>query len=165
MAQYPLAALLTLRAERLNKATQNVVQRTTQVRLAQNQVKNAQSKFEEYLKWRVEEINRRYQELMGQVKSQQELSEFNSGIGAIYAQEAVLEQELSQAQAGLKAAQEALSEAKTALKAAHKAHEKLLKHQEIWQIKERALAEYRADLELEDFTGKGRTSYQDSDFA
>ena len=60
MAQYPLAALLTLRAERLNKATQNVVQRTTQERLAQNQVKNAQSKFEESLKWRAGVMQPRY---------------------------------------------------------------------------------------------------------
>ncbi len=160
MARYPLAALLVLREQRLNKATQTVATRKEQVRLAKSQLKQAQTQLEEYLSWRSEEIERRYQALLGTVQSQQELADFNAGLGALYAQEESLNQALTQAQVNWEQAREALKAAEAALHAAHKAHEKLLRHQELWQVKERALAEYRADQELEDFKGKAPVDYE-----
>lgn len=161
MARYPLASLLILRDERERRATKNLAQRTQQVRQAQQQLEQSQSKLDTYLKWREEEIERRYQAILGQAKSQKEIADFNSGIGALYAQEEGLRQALLHAQEQLTAAKNELAKAQTALKEAHKAHEKLLQHREIWLIKERALEEYRADQELEDF----KVKEQDPDLA
>lgn len=152
--QYPLQGLLALREKRTDDARTLVKEKTVLLQAAVNAERQARSDLENFIKWKAEEISRRYSSIMEQVLTQNELSVFNAGIASLDVKQLQFEQAAEAAQKAADAARRALESAKEQLTKLNKARQKLEFHRGIWLAQQQAFMEYKAEQELEDFSVK-----------
>lgn len=155
MAVYPLLSLVKLREQRQDRALQYKARCLQLAAAAAAAQKQAQQALEEYRQWREQEIQRRYASIIDTRQSISSLQRFNEGISSLGVRELELMQQLQQKEKEAAQARQKLQEATDAARQAGKALQKLLRHQEIWQAKEKAYEEYKSELELEDFKAPG----------
>ena len=151
---YPLAMLINLRERRYQGALADEKHKKQLLQLAAQELESKKQELSDYLAYREEEIERRYQEILDSVKTQEEIAAFNSGLGLLYEKESVLKAEIAELNQKMQAARRALDKAREQVVVAHKAVQKLESHREIWLAEQRRLLEYKADLEMEDFRVK-----------
>lgn len=154
VAKYPLAMLLNVRERRYQDAL--VVQQQKQQVLLQlrQELNRKKQELSEFLIYRELEIERRYQAIVDQVKTQQELSDFNRGLGLLYVKESELQAQIDELQQQVKKATADVAAAKEVVTSSYKLWKKLEHHQEQWLFTQKQIEDYRADLELEDFRTK-----------
>jgi type III secretion protein O len=110
--------------------------------------------LEDYILWRQEEEERRYQSIMRKDMSRKDLDEFKAGLGELRDRESSLAEELALAQKAEEDALKAQEQALEKLRRARKETEKISAHKEIWLAEEAREAERREDLEMEEFSKK-----------
>ena len=159
MEKYPLETLIMLRDRRYQDALNNQRQKKLLVEQTVRELDKARSELDEYKKWKVLEIARRYEQIMLSVQTQKQLATFHEGIASLDLKEHSLEEQIILKENALKKAQQDLELANLNVKNSNKALEKLESHKEIWLVLQKKLEEYKEDLELEDFRVKKEESF------
>ena len=77
MRAYPLSSLVSLRERRVDEAQNALRLSISRLEEARLSLKRKEQELSDYKVWKKEEINRRYDELIGKVKKQEEISKFN----------------------------------------------------------------------------------------
>ena len=80
MEKYPLETLIMLRDRRYQDALNNQRQKKLLVEQTVRELDKARSELDEYKKWKVLEIARRYEQIMLSVQTQKQLATFHEGI-------------------------------------------------------------------------------------
>ena len=144
MEKYPLAPLLKVREYREDAAKNALSAAERAVVEAQEAVERCRGELERYKVWRQEEVERRYDAIMGKGLSLKELDVFKAGLGALADGELKLEEAIAQALENVKKRQEAARQAQ---------HEtaKIVTHRDIWLVEAKREAERLEDLEMEEF--------------
>ncbi len=151
MALYPLAPLLGVRQYR-EEAAQNVLRQAERaVREAADALGEREKELERYRTWRVEEENRRYEGIMGQLLSLDDLEKFKAGLGRLRDGELAREEDVARAEQTLSKARQTVVEAKDGLNKARRDTARILAHKDIWMAMARREAERMEDLESEEF--------------
>lgn len=151
---YPLAPLMMIREKRYDKALTNQSQCKNLLTMAVQYTLKIEQELTDYKAWKEQEIERRYAEIFEQTLSIKEIDSFFDSLTGLDLKEFELESELKQARQKEEYARQELIKAQTLVKEAHTALFKLQKQKEIWELEQRRLQEYKADLELEDFRSK-----------
>ena len=106
MEKYPLAPLLKVREYREDAAKNALSAAERAVVEAQEAVERCRGELERYKVWRQEEVERRYDAIMGKGLSLKELDVFKAGLGALADGELKLEEAIAQALENVKKRQE-----------------------------------------------------------
>lgn len=154
VAKYPLTILLGVRERRYKNAL--VVQNQKQQVLLhlRQEVSKKKQELSEFLLYREIEIERRYQAIVDQVKTQQELSDFNLSLGLLYVKESELQAKIDELQQQVQEAIANVNAAKAVVTSSYKDWQKLEHHQKQWLFTQKQIEAYKADLELDDFITK-----------
>ena len=142
MPSYPLQSLLTVRHFREEGAKNEGRAAERRLAEAREEVRKKEEELERYRIWRPEEENRRYDAIMGETMSLEEVAGFRASLGALAEgeQERILsvteaEKAVGQKEREVAAAREAVAEAR----------------REVWLAEAKREAERQEDLELEEF--------------
>jgi type III secretion protein O len=117
--------------------------------------------LEDYLIWRKEEEDRRYQEILGQEMARREMDVFKAGVAALREKDTILLEAVEEARRAEEEAARRRDEAAKTLKQRRKDKEKIGAHQETWLAFEAKEAERREDLEMEEFSGAKRPTLKE----
>lgn len=151
MARYPLGPLLSVRQYR-EDAAQNLLRQAERLaREAETALQEREKELERYRLWRVEEEDRRYGAIMGQLLSLDDLEEFKAGLGRLRDAELRREEDVAKADQALAKARQAVTDAKSGLSKARRDTARILAHKNIWNEMARLEAERKEDLESEEF--------------
>ncbi len=151
MARYPLGPLLSVRQYR-EDAAQNLLRQAERLaREAEAALQEREKELERYRLWRVEEEDRRYGAIMGQLLSLDDLEEFKAGLGRLRDAELRREEDVAKADQALNKARQAVTDAKSGLSKARRDTARILAHRNIWNEMARLEAERKEDLESEEF--------------
>ena len=137
MEKYPLAPLLKVREYREDAAKNALSAAERAVVEAQEAVERCREELERYKVWRQEEVERRYDAIMGKGLSLKELDVFKAGLGALADGELKLEESIAQALENVKKRQHETA--------------KIVTHRDIWLVEAKREAERLEDLEMEEF--------------
>ena len=118
---------------------------------AQEAVERCREELERYKVWRQEEVERRYDAIMGKGLSLKELDVFKVGLGALADGELKLEESIVQALENVKKRQEDVRKAREAARQAQHETAKIVTHRDIWLVEAKREAERLEDLEMEEF--------------
>ena len=151
MPSYPLQSLLTVRHFREEGAKNEVRAAERRLAEAREEVRKKEEELERYRIWRPEEENRRYDAIMGETMSLEEVAGFRASLGALAEgeQERILavteaEKAVGQKEREVAAAREAVAEVR-------REAAKIEAHRDIWLAEAKRDAERQEDLELEEF--------------
>jgi type III secretion protein O len=148
---YPLGGLLAIRDFREEAAAKKVRAAEAQLRTAQeNQIKK-EEELKSYKKWHLEEVERRYQAIMGQAMTVVELDKFKTGLAALEDQELAKAEDCRLAEKAVDLAREGIQKARDFWLNADKARQKILYHRKEWQSQQDREAAYQEDMEMEEF--------------
>ena len=146
MEKYPLAPLLKVREYREDAAKNALSAAERAVVEAQEAEERCREELERYKVWRQEEVERRYDAIMGKSLSLKELDVFKAGLGALADGELKLEEAVTQALENVKKRQ-----AREAARQAQHETAKIVTHRDIWLVEAKREAERLEDLEMEEF--------------
>lgn len=151
MEKYPLAPLLRVREYREDAAKNALSAAERAVVEAQEAVERCRRELERYKVWRQEEVERRYDAIMGKGLSLKELDVFKAGLGALADGELKLEEAIAKALEDVKKRQEDARKAREAARQAQHETAKIAAHRDIWLVEAKREAERLEDLEMEEF--------------
>jgi type III secretion protein O len=154
LTEYPLAPLARVRKLREDAAETEYAAACAALLEAEKKSAACAKALEDYISWRQEEEERRYQEIMRKEMGCKDLDEFKAGLGRLREKESSLAEELALAQKAEEDAGEAREREREKLRRARKETEKISAHKEIWLAGEAREAERREDLEMEEFSKK-----------
>jgi type III secretion protein O len=148
---YSLSGLLFIRDFRVDAAVKAVSVAEAALRDAQATHIRLQEEHVAYRQWRAEETERRYQGIMGQSLTQDELDKFKIGLAMLVDEELHKEAAARDAAREVEVTHEKLVAARQSWREADRDRQKILYHRDEWQ-KEYAREQVRQeDLELEEF--------------
>jgi hypothetical protein len=149
--RYPLIDLIRVRDFRVDARVKAMRAAETRLRAAQAQRDAREREWKDYKAWRKEEVERRYQSILGKTMTQGELDTFKAGLSALADEELAREERRMKAD---RAMEEARKEAKVARNdwlLANREREKILYHRDDWQKAQTAEMNRQEDLEQEEF--------------
>ncbi|MDR3323175.1 MAG: type III secretion protein [Zoogloeaceae bacterium] len=149
--RYPLVGLLRIRDFRVDKAAKAVRAAEAAQKHAEAEKLAREQSWHAFKAWRLEEVERRYQSIMLQCMTRDEIDTFKAGLSRLVDEELEKEEAAHAAARALAAAQEAVLTARQHWRNADHEREKILYHREEWQktaAKEEARVE---DLEQEEW--------------
>ena len=149
--RYPLAGLMRIRDFRVDAAGKAVRTAETKLRAAQAERLAKEREWERYKIWRKEEVERRYQSIMGQTMSQKEIETLKAGISSLANEELAREEAWHEAERALEEARENARIARDNWLLANKEREKIRHHHDNWEKSEAGEENRREDLEQEEF--------------
>ena len=97
MQPYPLQSLLTVRHFREEAAKNEVRAAERRLAEAREEVRKREEELERYRAWRPEEENRRYDAILGEAMSLDDVAEFRASLGALAEGEQEREQAVAEA--------------------------------------------------------------------
>lgn len=164
MTGYPLAPLVRVRKLREEAAAAEYSAREKALLAARQETLARSKALEDYLAWRMQEEERRYQSILGKELSFKELENFKAGLAALRDRDNLLLAALEEARKAEADAAQRRDAAMEALRRTRKEKERIGESQKIWLAQEVKETERREDLEMEEFTGAKRPDGQeDSD--
>lgn len=141
---------------REQRAFVHLGQKQQQQQLALTQLTQSQSALADYMLWQKEEINRRYQEIIGQSMQINELSDFNYDISSYKIKQVSLEQKIAEAEQTLTKKNEQLAQAKHEYGQAQLQSQKFLELTRDESAKRQKLALLIEDQALDEFLVRPR---------
>lgn len=151
MDAYPLASLLLLRHFREDAAKRRLASAQLALKEAREAVVRAEETFDAWKVWRLQEVERRYEAILGQRTSIEKLDEFHRGLAALAAREMEEAMRVDAARKTEKDCEAAVTSAKRAASQARKNCAKMEAHRNLWREEEKKRLEKVAETELEDF--------------
>jgi hypothetical protein len=149
--KYPLEGLLAIRAFREDKALREASAAEAALKAAALETEKRRRELESYQRWRAEEIERRYQSIMGREMSLRDLDEFKASLARLDSEELRKQQAALEAEKLEEAARADLRRARAKLTQAARAKRKILSHRDQWLEGVTREEERLQDLELEEF--------------
>jgi type III secretion protein O len=153
LTEYPLAPLFRVRRLREEAAGTEYSAAEAALLEARKKVAEGEKALAEYLRWREEEEERRYQSALFSEMDRKDLEAFRAGLAALRDRENSLREELALKKKAEEEASQARDRAQENLLRARRNTEKIRTHREIWSAVEAREAERREDLEMEEFSG------------
>ncbi len=147
---YPLEPLLLVRRRREDAALRAASAAEEAARAAAAAQANAARTLEEYRGWRVQEVSRRYDAIMGRQLNREALRSFKAGLAALGQQEEHLLHLWEDAAEATRAAAAAAQAARVEAVQAGKATEKIAEHKKIWCTAARRAEERGEEASLEE---------------
>ena len=114
-------------------------------------MKKRKEELERYRIWRPEEENRRYDAIMGENMSLEDVAEFRASLGALAEGEQERAQAVTDAEKIAAQKERELAAARDAVALARKEAAKIEAHRDIWMAEAKKEAERQEDLEMEEF--------------
>lgn len=151
MPSYPLQSLLTVRHFREEGAKNEVRAAERRLVEAREEVKKKEEELERYRAWRPEEENRRYDAIMGEAMSLEDMAEFRAALGALAEEEQERARAVDEAEKAAARKEREVIAAREAVAVARKEAAKIEAHRDIWLAEAKKEAERQEDLELEEF--------------
>ncbi len=159
---YQLEQLLTIRNRREDRARGELQTARQAVSQAQRDLEDRRADLAEFEASKDERRSRIYDTVIGRQVKRDDLELAREGLARID-QEGVLKADnVTRATEVLAQKETAAEEAKAAYILSAKDRSKITEHKADWQREEQRDAEYRQDIELEDFTGKKVNDDRDS---
>ena len=140
MQPYPLQSLLTVRHFREEAAKNEVRAAERRLAEAREEVRKREEELERYRVWRPEEEKRRYDAILGEAMSLDDVAEFRASLGAV-----------AEAEKNVARKEQEVNTAREAVAAARKEAAKIEAHRDIWLTEAKKEAERQEDLEMEEF--------------
>lgn len=162
--RYPLASLLDVRRYRERAAEQNVRAAEEAARQARELVLRKEEAFDAWRLWKTEEVERRYQRLIGKKLPIDKLYAFNEGLAALSAEEFRLAEALEALREEARRSSEKLLEAKSAVKRARQNTAKIETHRSIWLEEDKKELERAEEREFEEFKPMKPADASEDDF-
>ena len=151
MPVYPLQSLLIVRHFREEGAKNEVRAAERRLAEAQEEVRKKEEELERYRAWRPEEENRRYEAIMGEAMSMDDIAEFRASLSALAEGEQARVQAVAEAEKAVAGKEAELASARAAVAEARREAAKIEAHRDIWMAEAKKEAERQEDLELEEF--------------
>lgn len=151
---YALQPLLKIRVMREDRASGELTAARRAVRDAEASVEARKSELAAYEQTKEERRDRIYATIIGRAVSRDQIDLAQEGVARIDEEGALRLDNVRQAEGELKKREEAAEAAKAVFIAASKNRTKIDEHRAIWVAEETKASEYRAEGELEDFTGR-----------
>ncbi|GHT87378.1 hypothetical protein FACS1894116_05950 [Betaproteobacteria bacterium] len=148
---YPLTGILFIRDFRVDAAAKGVSVAEAALRDAQATHLRLQEAHIAYRTWRGEETGRRYQAIMGQRLTQDELDKFKIGLSILIDEELHKEAAVRDAARAIEVARENVDAARQAWRFADRDRQKIIYHRGEWQKEYAREVARQEDLELEEF--------------
>ncbi len=148
--------LLKIKHIREQSAEREVRKCQSQLEKAQQEVKNRQTAFEEYVEWRVQEEKRLYDNIINAEIHQNDLDKLKQEVAILREKDVTLEQAIAEAEKEVEVAKLALLEAQQQHAKAMQAVEKFEEFTKIQDEEAKKEAERLEDLEMEEFTVRPR---------
>ncbi|MDR2451169.1 MAG: type III secretion protein [Candidatus Accumulibacter sp.] len=149
--RYPLAGLMKIRDFRVDAASKAVRTAEARLRAARAERLAKEREWERYKVWRREEVERRYQSILGRTMSQGEIDAFKAGLSALGDEELAREEALREADRALEEARKNAQIARDHWLLANQEREKIRHHHASWEKIEAREENRREDLEQEEF--------------
>lgn len=151
MARYPLQPLLSVRKYREDAAQTRLRQAEHALQEALENLNTKEKELADYQQWRREEEDRRYESIMNQLLSLDDLDQFKAGVARLREDEVLREEAVLTASQELDRASQAVVDAKKNVHQAQRETARIVAHKDIWAEAERKEAERKEDLESEEF--------------
>lgn len=151
MTAYPLAALLSLRSFRQDKAMRSLQTCERLLAEARRAVKKAIQKHGDFLAWLAREEEIRYGSIMEQRMTLDDVDDFKAGLLGIRGRESLYLEDILKARNQVEVCKKNVETAKAELLAAQKGTMKIEVHRDRWLELMKLDAERAEELELEDF--------------
>jgi hypothetical protein len=148
---YPLGGILFIRDFRVDAAAKAVSVAEAALRDAQATHIRLQEEHVAYCKWRGEETERRYQGIMGQSLTQDDLDKFKIGLAMLVDEELHKEAAVRDAAREIEVAREKVVAARQSWREADRDRQKIVYHRGEWQKEYAKEVARQEDLELEEF--------------
>ena len=155
---YPLQALLSVRWYREDAAKSAARTADRLVTEARELEQKRRAELEEYRSWWPQEVDRRYDAIMGENLNLADLDRFKEGLAALADGELNCQMAVVNAQREVEAREAEAAKAREAVALARREAAKIEAHRDIWQAEARKEAERQEDLELEEFHPPHRES-------
>lgn len=152
--QYALQSLLNIRTRREDTARGEVTVARHHLHQAQNDLNDRKEELRLYESTKDQRRNRLYSTIIGRIVNMNDLDLVRQGIARIDEEGNLRAHNVQCAQDKVVTCEEALDHARQGLIVATKNRMKLDEHRVHWLKEETAQADYRQEIELEDFTGK-----------
>ena len=149
--KYPLQDLLRVRKFREDAAAQELTKAREKVKQAKVLVAQRETELTDYVKWRIAEEKRRYDEILKQSVQVKDLDSLKQEVQLLREKEFVYQDRIREAKDELKQAEKALEEATARYRQADKDVQKIEEHHEMWAQDMAKKDEMREEKELEDF--------------
>ncbi len=151
MQPYPLQSLLTVRHFREEGAKSEVRAAERRLAEAREEVRKREEELERYRAWRPKEENRRYDAILGEVMSLDDVAEFRASLGKLAEGEQEREQAVADAEKAVARKEQEVTAALEAVATARKEAAKIEAHRDIWLAEAQKESERQEDLEMEEF--------------
>ena len=151
---YLLQPLLNIRVMREDRASGELIAAKRAVRTAEDAVEDRKRELSEFERTKEERRDRIYAAIIGRPVSREQIDLAQEGVARIDEEGALRLDNVHQAESELRKREAAAEQARTAFVTATKNRMKIDEHKSVWLKMESAEEEYRAEGELEDFTGR-----------
>lgn len=151
MEKYPLQSLLDVRKYREQNAQNAVRQAENLYKECVSSCMEQQKKIAEYAKWKVQEEERKYTEILGSQLHIDDLEDFKQYFAYLKDKGVKLEEELYTLEKQKENAKQTVEQKKEEFKLAKKNTTKIEAHHDIWKQAEKKEQERKEDLEAEEF--------------
>lgn len=146
---YPLALLLKVRQHREEDARRAEESARRATKEAAKAHEAAQLRVADYRTWRIEEEARRYAAVLGRELEKRDLDRFRAGLSALTAEEARLEEAVTQAASAVDICRAEEANASAQLRQAVKDCARIQEHRDLWREEDHRHQEHREEQELE----------------
>ena len=151
---YPLQSMLRIRAMREDRAAAELTAARREVARAQERLSQRKSDLAEYEETKDARRDRIFGAVMGRTVSMNDLDLAREGVARIDEEGTLKADNVVQAEAELQKCRDNANASRLAFVAASKNRMKIAEHRAEWEAEESAGAEYRSEMELEDFSGR-----------
>ena len=151
---YALQSMLRIRAMREDRAATELTAARREVTRAQERLSQRKRDLEEYEATKEARRDRIFESVVGRAVSMEALDLAREGVARIDEEGILKADNVVQAEADLQKCKDNAETSRQAFVSASKNRMKITEHRSIWEAEEAAVAEYRSEMELEDFTGK-----------
>lgn len=151
---YALQPLLNIRAMREDRASGELTAARQAVRVAEESLESRKREFADFERTKEERRDRIYDAIIGREVSRDQVDMAQEGVARIDEEGVLRLDNVHRAEGELKERQTAAEAARVTFIIASKNRMKIDEHKAEWAKEEAKEAEYRAESELEDFTGR-----------
>ena len=151
---YALQPLLNIRVMREDRASGELTAARRAVRTAEEALDDRKRELADFESTKEERRDRIYDAIIGRTVSRDQIDIAQEGVSRIDEEGALRLDNVRQAEGELRKKQSAAEAARTVFIAASKNRMKIDEHKSVWRENEAKEVEARAEIELEDFTGR-----------
>ena len=158
---YQLESMLKIRVMREDRAATDLTAARRAKAAAELERTRREDDFNEYAEHKEERRDKIFDQVIGHILSQDQLDMARQAVAQIDEEGVLLQKAIVEAEHVVEEKQKGEDQAHARYVTATKEKTKIDMHKAAWAEEDRKMQEYRADMEMEDFTGRRTTSDDD----